>query len=73
MFDVRNNISHQVKEEVCTHFGSRVFSTIINRNVRLSEAPSFGKNIFEYDKRSTGATGYQQLAEEFLTRGEYSA
>ena len=73
MFDARNNISHQVKEEVCTHFGSRVFSTIINRNVRLSEAPSFGKNIFEYDKRSTGATGYQQLAEEFLTRGEYSA
>ena len=69
MFDVRNNISHQVKEEVCAHFGSRVFSTVINRNVRLSEAPSFGKNIFEYDNRSTGAAGYRLLAEEFLDKG----
>ncbi len=73
MFDVRNNISHQVKEEVCAHFGSRVFSTVINRNVRLSEAPSFGKNIFEYDSRSTGAAGYRLLAEEFLTREKHSA
>ena len=73
MFDVRNNISHQVKEEVCTHFGSRVFETVISRNVKLSEAPSFGKNIFEYDNRSTGATGYKLLAEEFLTREGHSA
>jgi chromosome partitioning protein len=68
MFDVRNNISHQVKEEVCRHFGSRVFSTVINRNVRLSEAPSFGKNIFEYDTRCMGAIGYQALAEELIER-----
>ncbi len=69
MFDVRNNISHQVKEEVCRHFGSRVFETVINRNVRLSEAPSFGKNIFEYDRKCIGAMGYLSLAEELIGRG----
>lgn len=69
MFDVRNNISHQVKEEVCHHFGSRVFDTVINRNVRLSEAPSFGKNIFEYDPRCIGAKGYSMLADELIKRG----
>ncbi|MBW1660052.1 MAG: ParA family protein [Deltaproteobacteria bacterium] len=69
MFDVRNNISHQVKEEVCRHFGSRVFETVINRNVRLSEAPSFGKNIFEYDRKCIGAIGYLSLAEELIGRG----
>jgi len=68
MFDVRNNISHQVKEEVCRHFGSRVFTTVINRNVRLSEAPSFGKNIFEYDRRCIGARGYLSLADELIKR-----
>ncbi len=69
MFDVRNNISHQVKEEVCRHFRNRVFRTVINRNVRLSEAPSFGKNIFEYDQRCAGARGYSQLAEELMQKG----
>ena len=70
MFDVRNNISHQVKEEVCRHFGSRVFETVIGRNVRLSEAPSFGKNIFEYDRRCVGAAGYMSLADELIRREE---
>jgi len=69
MFDVRNNISHQVKEEVCRHFGSRVFNTVVSRNVRLSEAPSFGKNIFEYDRKCAGAIGYKMLAEELIKRG----
>ncbi len=69
MFDVRNNISHQVKEEVCRHFGGRVFQTIINRNVRLSEAPSFGKTIFEYDGRCPGALGYKMLARELMEKG----
>ncbi len=69
MFDVRNNISHQVKEEVCRHFGKRVFETVISRNVRLSEAPSFGKNIFEYDPKCVGAQGYLSLAEELMKRG----
>ena len=68
MFDIRNNISHQVREEVCRHFGPRVFNTVINRNVRLSEAPSFGRNIFEYDRRCAGAIGYQALAEELIGR-----
>lgn len=71
MFDVRNNISHQVKEEVCQHFQDRVFRTVISRNVRLSEAPSFGKNIFEYDRRCVGARRYGQLAEELMKRGGY--
>ncbi len=69
MFDVRNSISHQVREEVCRHFRDRVFRTVINRNVRLSEAPSFGKNIFEYDRRCVGAQGYQKLAEELIKKG----
>lgn len=69
MFDVRNNISHQVKEEVCRHFRDRVFQTVISRNVRLSEAPSFGKNIFEYDQRCVGALGYKMLAEELIKKG----
>ncbi|RTZ93337.1 MAG: chromosome partitioning protein ParA [Deltaproteobacteria bacterium] len=68
MFDVRNNISHQVREEVCRHFGKRVFGTVINRNVRLSEAPSFGRNIFEYDQKCAGAMGYLALAEELIGR-----
>ncbi len=69
MFDVRNNISHQVREEVCRHFRDRVFRTVINRNVRLSEAPSFGKNIFEYDERCVGALAYQTLAKELMGKG----
>ncbi len=68
MFDVRNNISHQVKEEVCRHFGDRVFKTVISRNVRLSEAPSFGRHIFAYDRRCVGAESYMRLAEELISR-----
>ena len=68
MFDVRNNISHQVKEEVCRNFGDRVFKTVISRNVRLSEAPSFGRHIFAYDRRCVGAESYMKLAEELISR-----
>jgi len=64
MFDGRNNLSHQVVNEIKTHFGDKVFSSIIPRNVRLSEAPSHGKTILEYDDRSPGAKKYRELAQE---------
>jgi chromosome partitioning protein len=68
MFDKRNRISHQVAAEINNHFGDQVFATRIPRNVRLSESPSHGKTIMEYDIRSTGAQAYQALALEFLKR-----
>ncbi len=66
MFDPRTTISHQVEREVRRHFNSRVFRTVIPRNVRLSEAPSFGKPVLLYDVRSKGACSYLQLAREIL-------
>jgi chromosome partitioning protein len=68
MFDTRNNLSHQVVTEIRNHFGEKVFSAIIPRNVRLSEAPSHGQSIFEYDARSIGATKYMELAQELTQR-----
>lgn len=64
MFDTRNNLSHQVVEEIKNHFGEKVFSAVIPRNVRLSEAPSHGLNILEYDIKSIGAVKYLELAKE---------
>ena len=64
MFDTRNNLSHQVVSEIQTHFGDKVFKAIIPRNVRLSEAPSHGQPIIEYDARSIGAVKYFELADE---------
>ena len=66
MFDPRNNLAHQVAEEVKTHFVSKVFKTIIPRNVRLSESPSFGKPVILYDITSKGALSYMELAKEVL-------
>lgn len=68
MFDTRNNLSHQVVTEIKNHFGEKVFSAIIPRNVRLSEAPSHGQSIFEYDARSIGANKYMELADELDQR-----
>jgi chromosome partitioning protein len=68
MFDVRNNLSRQVSEEIRTHFGKTVFATVIPRNVRLSEAPSHGKPIILYDITSRGAVGYLELARELMER-----
>ena len=68
MFDKRNNISHQVMEEVRSHFGSLVFNAVIPRNVRLSESPSFGKPIILYDADSRGADSYLELAKEIMAR-----
>jgi chromosome partitioning protein len=68
MFDPRNNICHQVAEEVTRHFGWQVFETFIPRNVRLTEAPSHGKTILEYDAKSRGAKGYHSLAVELISK-----
>lgn len=66
MFDPRNNLSHQVSEEIRSHFGQQVFTTVIPRNVRLSEAPSFGQPVLLYDISSRGATAYLELAKEVI-------
>jgi chromosome partitioning protein len=68
MFDARTQLAHQVANEVRRYFGDKVFRTIIPRNVRLSEAPSFGKAINEYDPRSKGAESYDALAREVIRR-----
>ena len=70
MYDSRLRLSNQVVEEVYTHFPEMVFETIISRNVRLSEAPSFGESILMYDAESKGAIQYIQLAEEVLLKNE---
>jgi chromosome partitioning protein len=66
MYDERTNLSKQVYEEIKKYFGSKVYSVIIPRNVRLSEAPSFGKPIQLYDIKSKGAEAYFSLAKEFM-------
>lgn len=68
MFDTRNNLSHQVVAEIQSHFGDKVFKSIIPRNVRLSEAPSHGQSILDYDSKSIGARKYRELAEELDQR-----
>lgn len=68
MFDSRLRLSNQVVEEVQKHFSEMVFETIIQRNVRLSEAPSYGESIINYDAASKGATNYLSLAQELITK-----
>lgn len=70
MYDGRLRLSNQVVEEVHSHFPDMVFETIISRNVRLSEAPSYGESILMYDAESKGAVQYIQLAEEVLKRNK---
>ena len=70
MYDDRMNLARQVAEEVRNHFGDKVYKTVIPRNVRLSEAPSFGKPIILYDIRSRGSEAYVSLAREFIQRAE---
>jgi len=69
MVDARNSLSAQVISEVKKHFGEYVFQTFIPRNVRLAEAPSFGKTVFEHDKWSKGARAYKSLTKEIMDRG----
>jgi len=66
MFDGRTNLSIQVVEEVKKYFRDKVYTTVIPRNVRLAEAPSYGMPIAEYDPKSKGAEAYMEFAEEFL-------
>jgi chromosome partitioning protein len=66
MFDKRNRLTHQVANEINIHFKDQLFKTVIPRNVRLSESPSHGQTIFDYDNQSSGAVAYMNLAKEFL-------
>ena len=69
MYDSRTSLSKQVAEEVKNYFNDKMFKTVIPRNVRLSEAPSYGMSIIEYDKSSKGAEAYRDLAKEVVKRG----
>ena len=68
MFDMRTRLSRQVVDEVKQHLPDKIFKTVIPRTVRLSEAPSFGKTIFDYDPTNPGATAYKHLAKEMIER-----
>ena len=70
MYDIRTNLSNQVVKEVKKYFDNKVYKTVIPRNVRLSEAPSYGMPITEYDPRSKGAKSYIKFAKEFLKNNE---
>jgi len=68
MFDKRNSLSEQVQKEVQNYFGDKLFASIIPRNVRLAEAPSYGRTIYEHDRWSKGARAYKALAKEVQAR-----
>lgn len=70
MFDGRTNLSIQVVEEVKKYFKEKVYATVIPRNVRLAEAPSYGMPVIQYDPKSTGAVAYMEFADEFLKNEE---
>ena len=70
MYDIRTNLSNQVVKEVKKYFDNKVYKTVIPRNVRLSEAPSYGMPITEYDPKSKGAKSYTKFAKEFLKINE---
>jgi chromosome partitioning protein len=70
MFDPRNNLANEVSAQLIMHFGDKVFRTIIPRNIRLAEAPSFGKPVLMHDKESRGALAYLALAGEMIRREE---
>ena len=70
MYDMRTNLSNQVVKEVKKYFGEKVYKNVIPRNVRLSEAPSYGLPITEYDQKSKGAKSYVKFAKEFMKKNE---
>ena len=70
MFDSRLRLSNQVVDEVQKHFNTMVFDTIIRRNIRLSEAPSYGESIIAYDATSKGAINYLNFANELLKKNQ---
>ena len=73
MFDPRNNLANEVSAQLRAHFGDKLYRTIIPRNVRLAEAPSFGKPVISYDLHSKGAQAYLALAGELLRREQEAA
>jgi chromosome partitioning protein len=73
MYDPRNNLANEVSNQLLEHFGDKVFRTVIPRNVRLAEAPSFGKPALFHDKESRGALAYLALAGEMIRRDEAPA
>ena len=73
MFDPRNNLANEVSSQLITVFGDKVFRTIVPRNVRLAEAPSFGKPVLQHDKDSRGALAYLALAGEMLRKDDDAA
>lgn len=68
MFDIRTNLSREVVEEVRSNLPEQIFDTVIPRTIRLSEAPSFGQTIFEYDRTNPGSTAYRNLGKEIIKR-----
>ena len=73
MYDARNSLAKQVQDEIRSHFGPKVFRTVIPRNVTLAEAPSYGKPVMLYNAASLGAQAYLDLGKEFLNHGKESA
>lgn len=73
MYDIRNNLSGAVSRQLHEHFGDKLYGTVVPRNVRVAEAPSFGQSVIHYDRDSRGAVAYMGLAGEYLRRaGEHS-
>jgi len=70
MFDPRNNLANEVSAQLVEHFGDKVFRTVIPRNIRLAEAPSFGRPVLFHDKESRGALAYLALAGEMIRRDD---
>jgi chromosome partitioning protein len=70
MYDPRNNLAAEVSAQLLGHFGDKVFRTVVPRNVRLAEAPSFGRPVMQHDKDSRGALAYLALAGEMLRRDD---
>jgi len=70
MYDSRTRLNNQVMDEVKKHFGDMVFDTIIQRNIKISEAPSFGQSVIAYDAESKGAQNYMQLAKELVDKNK---
>jgi chromosome partitioning protein len=68
MYDTRNNLARQVRDEVSSHFGDKLYRSVIPRNVRLGESPSHGLPIILYDHNCPGAQAYMSLADELLAR-----
>jgi chromosome partitioning protein len=69
MFDGRTSLALQIREEVHRYFPGKIFETVIPRNVRLTEAPSFGRPVMLHDMKSSGSVAYLELAREFINQG----